>query len=87
MAKKAKNVVEWYPNEGTHNNILDMYRKKFYEKTKLFMDQIINSTSKIAVSFKSSKRTHEVVMDNKTELLIESNYLASSVKLKHENLD
>jgi abhydrolase domain-containing protein 17 len=46
MAKKAKNALEWYPNEGTHNNIIDRYRKKFYEKVKLFMDQIINSIPK-----------------------------------------
>lgn len=40
MAKSAKNIITWYPEDGTHSNIIEKYRYIFYQKTKSFIDQI-----------------------------------------------
>lgn len=41
MAKTAREIKEWYPDEGTHNNIIERYRKKYYDTTKAFINKKI----------------------------------------------
>lgn len=40
MVKKGINIKTWYPEDGTHGNILTKYRYKFYQKVKAFIFQI-----------------------------------------------
>jgi len=40
LCNKIKNVYKWYPNNGTHSNILTEYRMKFYSQMKYFLDSI-----------------------------------------------
>ncbi len=40
MAKSLKSRIEWYPDNGNHNNIISKYRYEYYQKTKSFIDQL-----------------------------------------------
>lgn len=36
LAKRVAEVSQWFPKKGTHTNIIDKYRDKFYSKIKEF---------------------------------------------------
>ena len=39
LCRRIKNCVEWYPNEGDHDNIIECYRTKLYKKLKVFLKE------------------------------------------------
>ena len=39
-------LLKWFPRKGNHNNILSLYRAKFFSKIKLFLEYIKNILEK-----------------------------------------
>jgi predicted alpha/beta hydrolase family esterase len=40
MSKEIGRPYKWYPREGDHNNIMSTYRRKFFNKCKMFFDYL-----------------------------------------------
>jgi len=51
MAKSIKKLFSWFPSQGDHNNILFTYRRKFYNKCKLFFDNVLLTKKKVENDF------------------------------------
>jgi hypothetical protein len=54
MVTKIKYVYDWFPNHGTHNNILYKYRAKFYSKVSSYLEYL---------SHKDTTKSKDDVMD------------------------
>ena len=50
MSKFMKNVYEWHPRHGDHNNILTQYRTKFLQKCKFFFEHLNYYSKKNLIS-------------------------------------
>jgi predicted alpha/beta hydrolase family esterase len=40
MSKQIGRLYEWYPKDGDHNNIMYLFRNKFYNRCRMFFDYL-----------------------------------------------
>jgi hypothetical protein len=45
MAKRLKNVYQWYPRKADHHNLIINYRSKLFAKLLLFIENVMNKKS------------------------------------------
>lgn len=42
LAKKMKRVIEWYPSQGDHSNIISNYRSAFFSQIRDFLENLLH---------------------------------------------
>jgi len=85
MAKSIKKLFSWFPSQGDHNNILFTYRRKFYNKCKIFFDHVLLNKKKIENDFGlntskniSFKIEESYIKDEETKDCRKNTYSANS---------
>lgn len=71
MAQKIRYLYQWFPRQGNHNNIMYIYRDKFYSKLKIFLEHVKH--------FYNNKGKKDVNIYNCTRfgIRLEENYIES----------